>query len=152
MDELLYEGKAYRDTWLKVILMGIILSIALPASYSYLLGNTLDAALMMATAAFIAIVFAYIIPTKYYIFSSKMQIVFRRPFVFTIPFSFIERARVPRVFSLTVNFPSSLSGRQAVEIVRRKRMNVLITPDNPAEFMEKLNSELKRYTQQVKGQ
>jgi hypothetical protein len=144
MEEPLVHGKMQNDAWLKLVFLVVVLCIAIPALVSYAEGKTSDAAAMLATAAFIAVVFILIVPTGYNIYSRRLQIVFRGPFSFNIPLNTIKKVKVPGAFSFTLNFPSSLSKGHAVEIVRTGGLNVLITPEDRVLFMDKLNDALTK--------
>lgn len=142
MDSLIHQDNTRKDIWLKLVLL-IPLAIILVPAFDYLANNsTGEAVEMFGTAAFILVIFWIIIPRQYIIFDSKVKIVFVRPFSFTIPFHTIKTARIPKGASFGINFPSSLSNKHAVEIVRNKRMNVIITPANRELFLETLEKAM----------
>jgi hypothetical protein len=147
VDSLIYQDNTHKDIWLKVVLAIPLVLILVPALYSLASNNTETAMGMFGVVVFILVVFWIIIPRQYLILDNKVKIVFVRPFVFNIPFNTIKTARIAKTTSFGVNFPSSLSSKHAVEIVRKKRMGVIITPENRELFLENLDKAVNEWQQ-----
>ncbi|MCK4331520.1 MAG: PH domain-containing protein [Dehalococcoidia bacterium] len=144
MDSLIHQDKPRYDIWMKAI-------IALPLFFFligafYLASSEPESAIgMFATAVLMAAVYWAVFPRKYRIFDSKVRIVLGGPFSFNIPFNTIETARVPEGLTAGINFASSFSSKNAVQIVRRKGLNVNITPSNRELFLENLDKALSNW-------
>jgi hypothetical protein len=142
MESLLHRDPTHRDIWLKLILAIPIIVILIPALL-YLAGNDRRTAYeMLAIVAVIAIVMWLIIPRQYLILEDRLKIVLGGPFSFSIPFKNIKTARIPKGTTLGVNFPSSLSSKHVVEIVRNGRLSVTITPNDRDLFLKTLEKGL----------
>ncbi len=100
---------------------------------------------MFATAALMAAIYWAVFPQKYRILESKVKIVLGGPFSFNIPLDNIETARAPKGATIGINFVTSFSSKNAVQIVRRKRLNVNITPSNRELFLENLDKALSNW-------
>ena len=97
---------------------------------------------MFGTAALVVAIYWAVFPRKYCILSSKVKIVLGGPFSFNIPFNTIETARIPKGAAIGINFASSFSSKNAVQIIRRKRLNVNITPSDREVFLENMDKAL----------
>ena len=145
MDSLLYEDKPRYDIWIKAILAFPLIIILIPGLYSLGSNDTETAIGMFVTAVLMAVIYWAIFPRKYCVFDSKLKIVLGGPFSFNISFSTIESARSPKGMAVGVNFVTSFSNKNAVQIVRRKRLNVNITPGNRELFLENLDKALNNW-------
>ena len=148
MESLLHRDPTHRDIWLKLVL-AIPVTAILILAFVYLTDNDSQAAYeILAIVAVIVIVMWLIIPRQYLILEDRLKIVLGGPFSFSIPFNTIKFARIPKGTTFGVNFPSSLSSKHVVEIVRNRRLNVTITPNDRDLFMktmEKALSDWKTY-------
>ena len=143
MDSLIYEDKPRYDIWMKAI-MALPLFFILIGAFN--LTSEPEAAIgMFGTAALVVAIYWAVFPRKYCILSSKVKIVLGGPFSFNIAFDNIETARVPEGAAIGINFASSFSSKNAVQIVRRKRLNVNITPSNRELFLENLDKALSNW-------
>ena len=140
MNSLMYEDKPHYDIWLKAIMALPLFFIAIGA---FNLTSEPEASIgMFATAGLMAAVYWAVFPRKYCIFDSKVRIVLGGPFSFNIPFDNIETARAPKGVTAGINFASSFSSKNAVQIVRRKGLNVNITPSDREVFLENMDKAL----------
>ena len=143
MDSLIYEDKPRYDIWMKAI-MALPLFFILIGAFN--LTSEPEAAIgMFGTAALVVAIYWAVFPRKYCILSSKVKIVLGGPFSFNIPFNTIETARIPKGAAIGINFASSFSSKNAVQIVRRKGLNVNITPSNRELFLENLDKALSNW-------
>lgn len=142
MDSIIYEDKPHYDIWIKAIIAFPLIIIIIPGLYSFINDDT-DAAIgMLITAAFIIIAFWVILPRRYLVLDSKIKIALGGPFSFTIPFDTIKSARIPKGATIGINFVTSFSAKNAVEIDRRKRLNVNITPGDRELFLRAVDKAL----------
>ena len=143
MDSLIYEDKPRYDIWMKAI-MALPLFFVLIGAFN--LTSEPEASIgMFAAAALMAAIYWAVFPRKYCIFDSKVRIVLGGPFSFNIPFDNIETAKAPEGATVGINFASSFSSKNAVQIVRRKGLNVNITPSNRELFLENLDKALNNW-------
>jgi len=148
MDSVIYQDNTNKDIWLKLIL-AIPVLIILGTAFYLLISNDVKTAIeMFGVVILILIIFWLIFPKKYIILDSKVKIVLGGPFSFNIPFNSIKIARIPKGLTTGINFPSSFSGKHAVQIVREKGLSVNITPANRELFLknlEKAMDDWKKY-------
>ena len=100
---------------------------------------------MFATAILMAIIYWAIFPRRYCVLDSKVKIALGGPFSFNIPFDTIESAGAPKGMSVGINFATSFSSKNAVQIVRKGKLNVNITPGDRAPFLENLDKALNSW-------
>jgi len=143
MESLIYEDKPRYDIWMKAI-MALPLFFILIGAFN--LTSEPEAAIgMFGTAALVVAIYWAVFPRKYCILSSKVRIVLGGPFSFNIRFNTIETARIPKGAAIGINFASSFSSKNAVQIVRRKGLNVNITPSDREAFLENLDKALNSW-------
>jgi len=147
VESLIYEDTPRYDVWLKAIMVLPLFFVLIGAFY--LAASQPESAIgMFATAVLMAAIYWAVFPRKYRILESKVKIVLGGPFSFDIPFDSIETARAPQGASVGINFPSSFSSKNAVQIVRRKGLNVNITPSDREVFLENLDEALNSWRSQ----
>ncbi|MBM3120327.1 MAG: hypothetical protein FJ006_12440 [Chloroflexi bacterium] len=141
MDSAIYEDTPRYDVWLKAIMLLPVFFII--AGVYYLITAEVGAAIgMFALTLLMAATYWAIFPRKYVVLGSKVKIVLGGQFSFNIPFDNLEIARTPKGVSLGINFATTFLSRHAVEIVRKKGVNVNITPSDRELFLENLNKAL----------
>ena len=112
-----------------------------------------EAISMFATAILVAVIYWAIFPRKYCILENKVKITLGGRFSFNISFNTIENAKSPEGMAVGINFATSFSGKNAVQIVRRGKLNVNITPGNGSLFIENLDKALNSWrTNNTKAQ
>jgi len=141
---LLYEDTARTDTWLKLMLGGI-LAMFLVLGGVLLFQDKEDAFGMFGVAVFYALLFKIIMPQRYQIYSDKVRIVLGGPFAWNIPFSTIKEVRLASGVSAFaysgVRFATS--SKNVVEIKRSRGCNVVISPANKEVFLEQASRALQ---------
>ena len=144
MNSVVYEDKPTYDIWMKAILSLPLFFVAAGALYT--ITSEPEAAIgMFATAILMVGIYWAILPRKYCIFGSKVKIVLGGPFSFTIPFDTIEIASSPEGMAIGINFATSFSAKKPVQIVRKGKLNVNITPGNSELFLENLDKALSNW-------
>ncbi len=135
MDNLIYEDDPCSDPW----------DAGSLASWVFVLpGAVLFNALALIFFGF----FGAGGPCKYQIFDGKIRIVFGRPFNVDIPFNKIETAiegGIPDICSLRSKNYISCYHKNIVIIVKKKGMNINITPNDPDKFIENLHKALNEW-------
>jgi len=143
VEPLIYEDTPRYDVWLKAIMLLPLFFIAIGA---FNLTSEPESAIgMFATAVLMAAIYWAVFPRKYRILESKVTIVLGGPFSFNIALDNIETARAPEGATIGVNFVTQFSSKNAVQIVRRKGLNVNITPSDRDLFLENLDEALNRW-------
>ncbi|MGD0856225.1 MAG: hypothetical protein ABSA18_10525 [Dehalococcoidia bacterium] len=146
MDYKIYEDKPHTDIWMKGILL--LPSAILLVTAITLWQESLQATLyLIAGALLIGLVFIFIIPIKYCIFNTKIRIKFRGPFAFNIPFETVTDVREPRWFTAGINLPTNMSQSSTLEIARKGRMPVNITPADKQAFVSNFDKAFNDWKQ-----
>ena len=141
MDSIIYEDTPRYDVWLKAIMVLPVFFVIMGV-YFLIIAQVEAAIGMFALTLLMAAVYWAIFPRKYLILESKIRIVLGGQFSFNIPFDNIETAREPEGATFGINFASCFSGKNTVEIIRKKGLNVNITPGDRELFLENLNKAL----------
>jgi len=146
MDYKIYEDKPHTDIWMRGILL--LPSAILLVTAITLWQESLQATIyLIAGALLIGFVFIFIIPIKYCIFNTKIRIEFRGPFAYNISFDTVTGVREPRWFTAGINLPTSMSQSSALEIARKGRMPVNITPADRQAFVSNFDKAFKDWKQ-----
>lgn len=141
MDSIIHEDRPRYDVWLKAIMVLPVFFVI--AGIYYLITAQVEAAIgMFAITLLMAATYWAIFPRKYLILDSKIRIVLGGQFSFNIPFDNLETARAPQGVSLGINFATTFLSKHAVEIIRKKGLNINITPSDRELFLENLNKAL----------
>ena len=141
MNSVIYEDIPRYDAFLKAIMVLPVFFIVM--GVYYLTTAEVGAATgMFALTLLMGAAYWVIFPRKYQILDSSIRIVLGGLFRFDIPFDNLETAREPEGVSLGINFATCFSGKNAVEIIRRKGLSVNITPSDRDLFLENLNQAL----------
>jgi hypothetical protein len=144
MDAVVYEDAPRYDIWLKAIMLLPVFFVIM--GVSYLITNQVEAAIgMFALTLIMAATYWAIFPRKYLILDSRIRIVLGGPFSFNIPFDNLETAKQPERLSFGINFATCFSGKNAVEIIRKKGMNINITPNEREPFLQSLDKALNNW-------
>jgi len=141
---LLYEDTARTDTWLKLMLGGILVMFLVLGGV-LLFQDKEDAFGMFGIAVFYALLFKIVMPQRYQIYSDKVRIVLGGPFAWNIPFSTIKEVRPASGVSAFAysGIRFATSSKNVVEIRRSKGCNVVISPSNKDVFLEQVRTVMK---------
>jgi len=137
---LIYEDKPKYDLWLKLILGGV-LALTFILGVIFIYQDTEAAIVMFGVTLFDALLFKVVLPRRYQIFEDRLKILMGGPFAINISFSNIEEARPAsgrKAFAYN-GLRFATSTRHVVEIVRKKGLNIVISPRNGDMFLEQLN-------------
>ena len=137
MATLLYEDRPRYGLWVKILVWGL-LAVFLITAITTFDSNREDAFALIGTAVFIILIFWVVMPRKYCIYEDRIKIVMGVPFSISVRFDVIEYVGKPRG-KLTVGINFVTSFRDTVEIVRKKGMNVNISPGDREAFLKTLN-------------
>ena len=144
MNSPLYEDVPKYDFWLKIILGGTL-------AFTFILGlilistDTIAAVVMFGVTLFDALLFKTVLPRRFQIFEDRLRILMGWPFAVNIFFSNIEEAKPAsgrKVFAYK-GLRFATSTRHAIEIVRKKGLNLVISPGKDDIFLDELNRAIK---------
>lgn len=154
MSDTLYSFPLKYETWAKILLafppvllvvMGIIFRRlaqtpeAMPGETGW--GLSIASWVLFATAPFILFIYWLVLPTKIFIHQDRFRVQYGR-FSWSIRFETIEAVKtasgIPPVWSNS----SVTSYRNQVEIVRKGKMNIRLSPDQRERFLDQANRTL----------
>jgi len=160
MNLILFEDKIKYDLWIKIILISSIILLLALALLFYVDGYKQDvlksepakeskaaAITLFATIAFVLIVYWTVLPRNVYIFQDRVTIKYG---VFSLNFRLenIESAKAAGGLPLGNIWSSITSFKNQIEIIRKKGMNVRISPSRRDLFVENLNRALMEWRRQ----
>jgi len=138
MDTIIYEDRPHYDVWLKALMVLPVFFILI-GLYSLFTAPVESAVGLFATGLLMGAIYWAVFPRKYQILDTKIRIVLGGQFSFNVPFDTLETAGKPEGVNLGINFATTFLSQHAVEIKRKKGMNVNITPNDRDLFLENLN-------------
>jgi hypothetical protein len=144
---LIYEDRPQAVWWLKLVL-GLVLAVTLIMGLVLLSFDKVAALVMLAITLFDTLLFYFILPRSYQIYADRLKIVLGKPWVVTIPFQDIRtvaRASGSNAYGSTgIRFATS--PRFVIEIARKGKLNVVISPSGGELFLEQFKRALKDYS------
>jgi hypothetical protein len=147
MSALIYEDILIYDRSLKIILAGILAATFIAGVI--LIREEIEAALiMLGLTVFDALLFKAILPQRFQIFEDRLVIALGGPFAIGIPLSNIADAKSVsgRKAFVYWGIRFATSTRNVVEIVRKKGLNIVISPNNEDVFLEQLNQARSKFS------
>jgi hypothetical protein len=153
---VLFEDTIKYELWTKILLaFPIILLIAMGIFfYDYAhhrdVPNEVETAfhavslVLFLTAPFILLVYWLVLPTKIYILQDRIRIKYGR-FFWNIRFDTIETVKTAKGMPPLVSNSSVTSYRNQIEIVRKKRMNIRLSPSRRDQFVDHANRALSEW-------
>ena len=152
MDYPVYEDTPRADIWIRAVLflpalIILIVMFLMPAEEPWIPAFLVFLALISSGLPFL------IIPTRLSILNSAIRIGFRLPFPLLIPFSTVVTLRPSRWSTFGINLPTNLSQRNAVDIIRKNRLSVTVTPSDRQAFLANFDKAFKEWqTYEGRGQ
>ena len=137
---LIHEEKAEYDSWIRLIFIipiGLFLAAIIFASK-----QDLEVSLVLfGEAALFTLILYFVLPRRYQIYQDKLRIVLGKPLAINIPLATIKEARHSSGFKAFIYFGVrfATSSRHVLEIVRRRGLNYVISPQNSELFLDQLN-------------
>lgn len=145
MKRPLYEDRARYDYWLRLILFGIPV-ILLTIGIILIPEDREGAIAMFGSSLFIMFLFYLILPKKYQIFEDKLKVLLGWPLFVDISLANISDSRITsgrKVFAYWgIRFATS--SKSVVEIIRKRGLNIIISPSNGPSFVDRLNEACKQ--------
>ncbi len=143
---LLHEDKPQYGLLLKLILIVVPVTLLASSIYLWSTGDSDGSLASVAVAFIIGLVFWFIFPREYRVYEDHLRIVLGGPFSVKVGFQNIETVRATSRSSLTINFVTRMTSSY-VEIVKKRGMNIAITPTDGKSFVERANLALSRWVQ-----
>ncbi len=141
----LYEDHARYDYWLRLILFGIPL-ILLTIGIILIPEDREGAIAMFGGSLFIILLFYLVLPKKYQIFEDKLKILLGWPLYVSISLANISDSQITsgrKVFAYWgIRFATS--SKSVVEVIRKRGLNIVISPSNGPLFVDRLNEACKQ--------
>jgi hypothetical protein len=153
MDSVLYEDTVKYEFWAKVLLVFPVILLVAMGIFFYDYAHNRDvpteveiafhtvSLVLFLTAPFILLVYWFVLPTKIYILQDRIRIKYGR-FFWNIRFNTIETVKTARGIPPLFSNSSVTSYRNQIEIVRRGRMNIRLSPSRRDQFVEHANRAL----------
>ncbi len=139
MDSLVYEDIPLYDKWFRAILGLILIAVLVPALV--MINSDPETSIgLFGTAVFVVILLWVILPRKYLVLNDRLKIILGMGLSISVALDNIEAARIPKGLTAGINFITSI--RNPVEIVRRKGLNINISPGNRDLFLENMDRAL----------
>ena len=136
---LLYQFKPKYDFWLKFILGGL-LTLTFIMGLFFLTNNKEAALILFGVTVFDALLFVTILPNRFLIYEDRLVIKLGGPLAHNIYLDEIKDVKPASSNDVFIywgiRFATATS--TVVEIVRRKGLNVIISPDDRDIFVEQL--------------
>lgn len=160
---IIHEGSIKYETWAKVLLgFPIVLVTAMGFYFNHMArsqdgisavtvhGFQIASLILFATGPFILFIYWLVLPTKIGIYQDRIRIKYGQ-FYWNVRFETIEAMKpasgIPSVWSNS----SVTSYRNQIEIVRKKKMNIRLSPDNRDQFLDYANRALTDWKRRLGG-
>lgn len=154
MGGILYEFPLKYERWAKILLafpplllvgMGILFA-RLARTPGLIPGETepglrIASWVLFATAPFILFVYWLVLPTKIFIHQDRIRVQYGR-FYWNVRFDTIESVQATRGIPPAWSNSSVTSYRNQIEIVRKGRRSIRLSPDNRDRFLHQVNRTL----------
>jgi hypothetical protein len=151
MEIKLYETTIKYEHWAKILLTFPIILLIAMGIYFYkfarlqqgsstvtVQGIQVASIVLFATAPFILFIYWLVLPRKIYILQDRIRIKYGQ-FYWNIRFDTLESMKAARGIPLVWSNSSVTSYRNQIEIVRIKKMNIRLSPDNRDQFLDYAN-------------
>ncbi len=140
-------SRARYDGWVSALLAGAVLIHPAVGAALFVTGEVVGGGVMFAVAALHTLILRSYLPRWYEIRADRLRIVLGWPFAVNIPFNTIAEIRTARARDALVyrGLRFSPSIKTPVEIRRSKGLNMVISPQDRQEFIEKAHQALSRY-------
>jgi len=151
MEHVIYEDKPHTDTWMKLILALPVIIVIGSAIPLIVLGRREEInqafTVLGACLLLVLLIDFLVVPRAYVVCDSRITIRFRGPLAFHIPFSTVKGLRRASYLSFGISLPTSMSPSNIIEITRKRRMSVIITPGDRQSFITNFENAFKEWQQ-----
>lgn len=157
MDNVLYEYPLKYELWAKILLAVPPVLLIAAALLFYRLSQTpgsipgeteqglrIATWVLFATAPFILFIYWLVLPTNIFIYQDRIRVQYGR-FFWNVRFDTIESVKATKGIPPAWSNSSVTSYRNQIEIVRKGRMNIRLSPDNRDRFLDHANRALSEW-------
>ena len=139
-DLLLYQDMPEYDSWVKLMLGGLLAITFLPGIV-FIFIDTGTALAMFAVTLFDSLLFAAILPRQFQVFEDRLRIDLGGPFAMNVPLSEIKEVRTVSASHTFLYWGIRLATSTSfvVEIVRTRGLDIVVSPSHGDIFIEELN-------------
>jgi len=146
----LYEDRARYDSWLRLILFGIPLMLLMVGLI--LIPEDREGSIAMISGSLVILFLFYLVlPKNYQVFEDRLRMVLGWPLHIDLSLANIIDSQITtgrKVFAYWgIRFATS--SKSVVEIIRKRGLNIVISPSNALLFVDRLNEACKQ--QQITG-
>jgi hypothetical protein len=154
MDRVLYECPLKYERWVKILLAFPIVLVTAMGFYFYYVASSqqgisavtvhgfrVASIVLFATAPFILLIYWLVLPTKIFIHQDKIRIKYGQ-FHWNVRFDTVESVQATSGIPPAWSNSSVTSYRNQIEIVRKRRRNIRLSPDNRDQFLHQVNHAL----------
>lgn len=154
MNSIFYKSSMKYETWAKILLAFppvLVIAMAIffydvPHFHDGISGEVaygfhIASFVLFATAPFILFIYWLVLPTKIYVMQDKIRIKYGR-FYWNVRFETIESLKAAKGMPPVWSNSSVTSYRNQIEIVRKGKMNIRLSPDNRDRFLDHANRTL----------
>ncbi len=145
---LLYQDKPEYGLPLKLVLI-IPVAFVATSIYLWLSGETSGGLALLIEAFVVGLIFWFAFPREYQLYEDHLRIVMGGPFSVKIGFQNIKTIGITSRTSFTINFVTRIT-KNYIEIVKKKGLNIAITPTDNVLFVENANQAFKRWIEKTK--
>lgn len=142
---LFHQEVPRNSSWLMPLLGGLV-ALTLVPGLIFLFFDTELAVAMFVISAADALLFWTVLPRRFEIYEDRLRIRLGWPVALNISLRNIQEARPGNPGDVVaywgIRFGTSTTN--VVEIIRKRGMNIIITPQNAAEFIDQLNRAVAR--------
>jgi hypothetical protein len=162
MDLVLYEDNIKYDFWVKIALaFPIVLLIAMgllfyiDAHYKDVIpsepakDSNMGAIVLFATAPFILFVYWMVLPRKIFVLQDRIRLKFGQ-FFWKVPFETIESVKASKGIAAWSYCSSITCYSTQIEIVRKNRGNIRVSPSNRDQFLDSVHRALSDW-ERIRG-
>lgn len=141
---LIYADVPPYDRLTKVLMVGVPSAFLIAGAVLLFLHLRLALAMLVDLVVF-TLVLHFALPRRYELYTTRLRIVMGWPLRWNIPLSTIAKVRPAPDYTRFLYWGVRLatSSKTLVEIVRRKHMNVILSPSDRGEFLAKLDRALE---------
>jgi len=124
-----------------IVLPGTFLGASI---YLWITDEAIGSALLLAESFVVGLIFWFVFPHKYQVYQDHLRIVLGGPFSIKVGFEQIKTLELTSRFASSINFVTKIT-KKRILIVRKRGMNIAITPQDNDAFIENANQAMAQW-------